>query len=100
MTKLEARCLDALRRIDHTLATHGHIDAETELHKLIQDILYPGSPNEDPSGQRREAMTADPRDDQEPFPTIYAYGSDVVHAENCQCGACESYRETMAREPR
>jgi hypothetical protein len=46
---LEERALEALRRIDHTLALHGHVDAETDLHKFIQDILYPGAPNEDPS---------------------------------------------------
>lgn len=64
---LQDRCLEALRRVDHTLAVHGKVDAESDLHKLIQDILYPGAPNEDPSGQRREAMLPDEIDDEKPF---------------------------------
>ncbi len=67
MLKSRAELLEVLRRIDHTLAVHGHFDAETDLHKLIQDVLYPGSPNEDPSGQRREPMAPDSLDDKEPF---------------------------------
>lgn len=42
---LGAKCFEALERVDHTLSVYGHIDAESDLHKFIQDILFPGSPN-------------------------------------------------------
>ena len=48
--QLGAKCFEALERVDHTLAVHGHLDAESDLHKFIQDILYPGNPKRRPFG--------------------------------------------------
>ena len=30
---------ELLRRVDHTLSVHGHIDANTDLHQLIKEAL-------------------------------------------------------------
>lgn len=39
--EIVARQSEALRRVCHTLAVHGHIDEETDLHNFIRKALDP-----------------------------------------------------------
>ena len=46
MTKHNAALdlLEALKRVDHTLTVHGHVDAETDLHAFIRDAIEKAEP--------------------------------------------------------
>lgn len=46
---------ELLRRVDHTLSMHGHVDGETELHRSIQAFLYPGAALAEPMTRLHEA---------------------------------------------
>ena len=39
MTVQAAELRELLRRVDHTLSVHGHVDRGTDLHQLIQQAL-------------------------------------------------------------
>jgi hypothetical protein len=41
LTNRVAELEAALRKIDHTLTVHGHMDADTNLHQLISGLLEP-----------------------------------------------------------
>lgn len=38
-SKAEGEMREALRRVDHTLSVHGHVDADTDLHAFIRAAL-------------------------------------------------------------
>ncbi len=44
---------EILEAVDHTLTVHGKVDCGTPLHQRIREAI--SVPNEDPSGQRRDA---------------------------------------------
>ena len=56
---------EILLAVDHTLTVHGHIDCGTPLHRRISAAI--AFPNEDPSGQQREATLSDAGPIEPPF---------------------------------